>query len=65
MVREVRSPVFSTTPGSKLASCLPLSPGARSDPGRRDCPRPTIPCGARVSGDQPAPAARPEPEDDD
>jgi hypothetical protein len=33
---EVKSPVSTTTPGSKLSSNLPLSPGARSDPGRRD-----------------------------
>ena len=36
VIREVRSPVSSSTPGSKLASRLPLSPGSRSDPGRRD-----------------------------
>ena len=32
MVQEVRSPISSTTPGSKLASSRPLSPGARSMP---------------------------------
>jgi len=37
--REVNSPVNTRNTGSKLRSNLPLSPGARSDPGREGGPR--------------------------
>jgi hypothetical protein len=37
MAKEVISPISSTHPGpSKVSGGQPLSPGARSDPGRRD-----------------------------
>jgi|SRR6516162_1483701 hypothetical protein len=59
MVQEVRSPISSTTRGSKLASAQPLSPGARSHPsahGRSDqasAEHPAEPTQARVSlGDE-------------
>jgi hypothetical protein len=35
-ISEVKSPVNTRNTGSKLASKLPLSPGARSDPSRHD-----------------------------
>jgi len=37
--REVNSPVNTRNTTSKLRSNLPLSPGARSDPGRLEGPR--------------------------
>jgi hypothetical protein len=33
---EIKSPVSTTHTSSKLRSNLPLSPGSRSDPSRRD-----------------------------
>jgi hypothetical protein len=37
--REVESPVNTRNTTSKLTSNLPLSPGARSNPGRAEGPR--------------------------
>jgi hypothetical protein len=51
---EVKSPVSTNTPGSKLHSNLPLSPGARSDPGRRDSVPNQPPHAARKGDQQPA-----------
>jgi hypothetical protein len=69
-IKEVVSPV--TRRGSKVGSNQPLSPGARSDPGRVEGPRfdsiPPRPSHARVSlGEEGQPAevtiVGPSPED--
>jgi hypothetical protein len=58
--REVCSPVSTRYRGSKVGSLQPLSPGARSDPGRVDRGRPdSIPEQAsRGRDEQPEPAPR-------
>ena len=64
--KDVNSPVNTRHPASKLSSNLPLSPGARSDPGRGDQatgrePEPPLHERVMQGADQPAELKTTEP----